>query len=216
MGMPFQFTHSGRGATYRQGSPCTRRCRFNSRTLGRVRRRRSPLLTTPHDVSIHAPWEGCDRHVRRRTALRNVSIHAPREGCDSNSLTTRLRMLSFNSRTPGGVRPECNYRFDILDKFQFTHPGRGATTQQGKDINYEAVSIHAPREGCDICNSMPSRSYIRFNSRTPGGVRPRQGTSIPADNVFQFTHPGRGATIYESARDTDIRVSIHAPRERCY
>ena len=37
--------------------------------------------------------------------------------------------------------------------------------------------------------------YIhRFNSRTPGGVRHRKVGDIMRDIVFQFTHPGRGAT----------------------
>ena len=57
-----------------------------------------------------------------------VSIHAPREGCDELLLLHSIvRQLSFNSRTPGGVRPNCGY------------PEFG-------DI---PVSIHAPREGCD-------------------------------------------------------------------
>ena len=33
-----------------------------------------------------------------------VSIHAPREGCDPQTCTDIVRHISFNSRTPGGVR----------------------------------------------------------------------------------------------------------------
>ena len=81
-------------------------------------------------------------------------------------------------------------------EFQFTHPGRGAT---------EAIYGHLPEP-------------LRFNSRTPGGVRPksddddgdlylvsihapREGCDFNAEGgevvyaKFQFTHPGRGATI---------------------
>ena len=60
---------------------------------------------------------------------RPVSIHAPREGCD----TEYFMMMMVDQRA----------------KFQFTHPGRGATwvaTGQGEMLK---VSIHAPREGCD-------------------------------------------------------------------
>ena len=34
-------------------------------------------------------------------------------------------------------------------KFQFTHPGRGATGKDAIDGSFSKVSIHAPREGCD-------------------------------------------------------------------
>ena len=34
-------------------------------------------------------------------------------------------------------------------KFQFTHPGRGATSEQPTPKERDTVSIHAPREGCD-------------------------------------------------------------------
>ena len=34
-------------------------------------------------------------------------------------------------------------------KFQFTHPGRGATIIEPRIYDLIKVSIHAPREGCD-------------------------------------------------------------------
>ena len=57
-------------------------------------------------VSIHAPWEGCDE-VAAPVDGHNiiVSIHAPWEGCDS---AYQLWLYPFL-------------------KFQFTHPGKGAT-----------------------------------------------------------------------------------------
>ena len=55
----------------------------------------------------------------------------------------------FNSRTPGGVRHKLREWCTPID-----------------------VSIHAPREGCDI-------SCVE---------------STPLLASFQFTHPGRGAT----------------------
>ncbi len=38
-----------------------------------------------------------------------VSIHAPREGCDFFTGTVEDGIYSFNSRTPGGVRPYLEY-----------------------------------------------------------------------------------------------------------
>ena len=83
-----------------------------------------------------------------------------------------------------------------------------------------------------------TNEYKSFNSRTPGGVRlegapyaqeflrvsihaPREGcdSAISTDpsthDTFQFTHPGRGATVLEQWLLADDRVSIHAPREGC-
>ena len=55
----------------------------------------------------------------------------------------------FNSRTPGGVRPDRYLMTSRAVLFQFTHPGRGATDGFFRLRPFTAVSIHAPREGCD-------------------------------------------------------------------
>ena len=124
---------------------------------------------------------------------------------------------SFNSRTPEGVRQ---------------HYANYSTKQTN-------VSIHEPREGCDCTPPCQACPYPCFNSRTPGGVRrgweiyghchakvsihaPREGcdssgsTSGGITSVFQFTHPGRGATAHYGVDVPRGRgVSIHAPREGC-
>ena len=84
-------------------------------------------------------------------------------------------------------------------------------------LYYKVVSIHAPREGCDLVEMLSDVDTMSFNSRTPGGVRPsipaftfkmlfvsihapREGCDMREQNDFaermwfQFTHPGRGAT----------------------
>ena len=108
---------------------------------------------------------------------------------------------------------------DLLFKytFQFTHPGRGATggyielvhlgngfnsrTPGGVRLRGETavraskdVSIHAPREGCDISIGRRILRRRGFNSRTPGGVRLAGKDASKGNFSFQFTHPGRGAT----------------------
>ena len=122
--------------------------------------------------------------------------------------------ISFNSRTPGGVRRSVAFHSALSSRFQFTHPGRGAT---------HGV-LHLVR-------------FLSFNSRTPGGVRPHRAPLPTSSEVFQFTHPGRGATIRERnpfkalafqfthpGRGATYNrlnvsvghlVSIHAPREGC-
>ena len=81
----------------------------------------------------------------------------------------------------------------LTQRFQFTHPGKGATrTQPHIDIEVR-VSIHAPWEGCDW--EIPHTAGVR--------------------NQFQFTHPGKGATVGQPYFHLRINVSIHAPWEGC-
>ena len=54
-----------------------------------------------------------------------------------------------------------------------------------------------------------------FNSRTPGGVRHLLPHLIHNQDMFQFTHPGRGATDELHGEFRAGKVSIHAPREGC-
>ena len=75
-----------------------------------------------------------------------VSIHAPREGCDSICLSKIFLHLSFNSRTPGGVR----------------------RPQASTDIIRQIVSIHAPREGCDLATMIALYISLMFQFTHPG------------------------------------------------
>ena len=100
-------------------------------------------------------------------------------------------------------------------RFQFTHPGRGATQAICSEFMRWNVSIHAPREGCDLRkHGLPCSGYC-FNSRTPGGVRPEVSNADKERILFQFTHPGRGATPFSVSAVVTTSVSIHAPREGC-
>ena len=166
----FQFTHPGRGAT-----------KEAIRSLG-VR-----------SVSIHAPREGCDGVLLfLRATLRFQFTHPGRGATDAyRELQERLKFQfthpgrgatrgrsrlacntgGFNSRTPGGVRLILTSSVSQSAVFQFTHPGRGATHQSYRCGYNHAVSIHAPREGCDTPSLIIVRQERGFNSRTPGGVR---------------------------------------------
>ena len=148
----FQFTHPGKGATACLSWSSWRGSRFNSRTLGRVR----PLS------SCSAPRQSLGFNSRTLGRVRHspglphpyhvcVSIHAPWEGCDTVYLFLYFPFLLF----------------------QFTHPGKGATSLskltllQTQSFNSRtlgrvrpdrdalitllvSVSIHAPWEGCDL------------------------------------------------------------------
>ena len=114
-------------------------------------------------------------------------------GCDSTAVWTTRGTISFNSRTPCGVRP--------LLMLVVIGSGR--------------VSIHAPRVGCDIDYLHQILSYDGFNSRTPCGVRHITINAGLSACVFQFTHPVWGATIRWFWDHLIIGVSIHAPRVGC-
>ena len=124
----FQFTHPGKGATNEGRSQGGQTCRFNSRTLGRVR----PELLDEgrelfHAVSIHAPWEGCDRVLLSEvSSAEKVSIHAPWEGCDCDELHGEFRT---------GVSIHA--------------PWEGCDIANTEATTASTVSIHAPWEGCD-------------------------------------------------------------------
>ena len=105
----------------------------------------------PTRVSIHAPREGCDFIlVSLLTILLAFQFTHPGRGATTPSPTLVSSSPSFNSRTPGGVR---------LQQWDLQHI---------KPL----VSIHAPREGCDLPLTPRSLSYKSFNSRTLGRVRP--------------------------------------------
>ena len=170
-------------------------------------------------VSIHAPREGCDTQEIKdyQEAIKFQFTH-PGRGATYPKVTTIACRGCFNSRTPGGVRLSlANPAFNLVEfqfthpgrgatliyrpkqrisQFQFTHPGRGATRESGSTIGTPSVSIHAPREGCDRRRCIVAISPTGFNSRTPGGVRLFSILAGVINFVFQFTHPGRGATVW--------------------
>ena len=122
--------------------------------------------------------------------------------------------------------------------FQSTHPVRGATRVRRFQHLVPAISLHAPREGCDTANDLPINFSYIFQSTHPvrgatnggreGGwpvlfqsTHPVRGAT-PADvtvsaklNLFQSTHPVRGATESDQHARLGRVISIHAPREGC-
>ena len=92
---------------------------------------------------------------------------------------------------------------------------RGATSFFLVLIDGYAVSIHAPRAGCDLYQGLAFEGLPRFNSRTPCGVRHVKDTSDAIRELFQFTHPVWGATHGFPRASSNQSVSIHAPRVGC-
>ena len=80
--------------------------------------------------------------------------------------------------------------------FQFTHPGRGATAITPKMTEHEGVSIHAPREGCDVATDVGRIDEVVSIHAPREGCDKTFDPAKAALEEFQFTHPGRGATRY--------------------
>ena len=190
----FQFTHPGRGATRVAYKGQKTRDSFNSRTPGGVRLLVCSLMrfqptfqfTHPGRGATHLAAEGGPAHQRFNSRTPG--------GVRLARLIALACPVSFNSRTPGGVRHNLQ---EPLERAQF-------------------VSIHAPREGCDLLPA--SERHVT----SPVSIHaPREGCdgghSIlhTLHSQFQFTHPGRGATLLLNGVELSVKVSIHAPREGC-
>ena len=152
------------------------------------------MIVPMYYISIHAPLAGCDEPLDSVPEVSEISIHAPLAGCDSTSKLQVSIEYYFNPRTPCGVRPVRRWVTYIDDKFQSTHPLRGATLSGVGHARKEGISIHAPLAGCDLgrdgymliargisihaplagCDTSwppPWRCWRHFNPRTPCGVR---------------------------------------------
>ena len=146
----------------------------------------------------------------------------------------------FNPRTPRGVRRCVCWNSPLPHEFQSTHPARGAT-YSGKRTYAECssnfnprtprgvrrpplsgmcwslcISIHAPREGCDIPRGTRKTEHRLFQSTHPArGATCATCKHWVMVDVFQSTHPARGATGAHLGRTLRRMISIHAPREGC-
>ena len=189
----FQSTHPSRGATAYGFEIKKDFYNFNPRTPRGVRR----LSKRDHVIdrifqSTH-PSRGATFDANVWKIGGNISIHAPLAGCDGKSKTYGYASSNFNPRTPRGVRPDCPAPGREPNRFQSTHPSRGATCQLD-----------------GLCFRDPD-----FNPRTPRGVRQ---SGLIADVIifpFQSTHPSRGATPRRTWAPSNAKISIHAPLAGC-
>ena len=103
------------------------------------------------------------------------------------------RHWHFNPRTPCGVRRAqiaCGGRFIAIS---IHAPRAGCDTPPPPLCRCLRISIHAPRAGCDQAVFAPKLNRWRFQS----------------------THPVRGATGNVHVIVRQLAISIHAPRAGC-
>ena len=114
-------------------------------------------------------------------------------GCDARPCLLSISPVSFNSRTPCGVRPNSKLLFVVSAPFQFTHPVWGATDLSGTKVSRLKFQFTHPVWGAT--SRSPSLRLLWL--------------------VFQFTHPVWGATSALLSALGPQLVSIHAPRAGC-
>ena len=154
---------------------------------------------------------------RELKSLGVVSIHALLAECDGGFLQQRRPVQRFNPRTPCGVRHQPAFLRVGRDRFQSTHSLRSATafpawSTISTDVSIHAllaecdvhglsgygllsgVSIHALLAECDRLRLPGPQPPVRFNPRTPCGVRPPESSSMASHYEFQSTHSLRSAT----------------------
>jgi len=151
------------------------------------------------------PTRGATVYVLPIFHFNVISIHAPYAGCDKLFRYHKFHVCDFNPRTLRGVRhmginvstiyeyisihapyagcDNCpSVRKTVFERFQSTHPTRGATCGQN-------------RFACCACY---------FNPRTLRGVRRCKFGYSRNTDTFQSTHPTRGATLTTMTHQTNL------------
>ena len=102
-----------------------------------------------------------------------------------------------------------------LNKFQSTHPAWGATIIGSCVFVMIAISIHAPRVGCDVSFLANPWCFFYFNPRTPRGVRQANPFIICNAEHISIHAPRVGCDLGKEPKTVPIDISIHAPRVGC-
>ena len=188
------------------------------------------------EISIHAPRAGCDFKAELERVKAEISIHAPRAGCDLRPSFHVLLYYHFNPRTPCGVRPfvspsSCHSRRNfnprtpcgvrLLRHIQSARQGYfNPRTPCGVRLLFHAsiadrwlISIHAPRAGCDEMVFVVALSDVISIHAPRAGCDVNTVCILYILQIFQSTHPVRGATPKSSLYFTS--VIYFNPRTPC-
>ena len=130
------------------------------------------------DVSIHAPWEGCDLVFLLIVLNNEFQFTHPGKGATGQQARNEGVQECFNSRTLGRVRQEGLYDVKLAIE----------------------VSIHAPWEGCDGQCFQCHQSGQSFNSRTLGRVRRRTQPHIDIEVRVSIHAPWEGCDVAKAKR----------------
>ena len=133
-------------------------------------------------------------------------------GSDGWPPTPPKATINFNPRSPDGERHSALYALCVIEAFQSTLPGWGATFQIVRTA--ECFTYFNPRspdgERPRFTMKTTARSY--FNPRSPDGERRVVNNGGALAIALQSTLPGWGATGHLIDNGYVNKISIHAPR----
>ena len=188
-GWRFQSTHPARGATVCNALLHLLKLDFNPRTPRGVRHLLAEGQSAILEFQSTHPARGATRWCCwwRSSAPQFQSTH-PARGATAPPLLSVSARGHFNPRTPRGVRQYAGADLEAIEK----------------------ISIHAPREGCDLTPSPRSRPKTNFNPRTPRGVRQQ---TLPKSREFAWLNllictRGRRLSIQKQTRLCSIKLSF--------
>ncbi len=145
---------------------CAAHCGFQSTHPLRGATKAITLLDVRDLISIHAPLAGCDVILRLVPDVSPISIHAPPCGVRLILGVSQGTIERFQSTHP--LRGATYHRLtpDDIPIFQSTHPLRGATIPQDSLVWTSSISIHAPLAGCDK-NNLPGDLQALISIHAP-------------------------------------------------
>ena len=123
----------------------------------------------------------------------SVSIHAAQAGCDIIFLRIEFDFIVSIHAAQAGCDCRCAFFYFPRIEFQFTQPKRAATVR--RLIRYR---------GC-----------IRFNSRSPSGLRHAFPAKFSIFSPVSIHAAQAGCDAYAYNRNNDRKVSIHAAQAGC-
>ncbi len=158
-------------------------------------------------ISTHTPHAGSDgRCVEPRYRQPGISIHAPHGGATGPRTASCCSLMNFNPRSPCGER----WRRDRSGPYPpptYFYPCSPCGERHGVSapvIVDNAISIHAPHAGSDMCSAYHRQRWYDFYPRSPCGERlPRH--TIAAVHLHFYPRSPCGERL-------SIDISHHRPR----
>ena len=163
---------------------------------------------TPHGV----------RQVNYMGMIGNLAIstHTPHTGCDDEQDSPQQRFKDFNSHTPHGVRHLLGVCCLLFQRFQLTHPTRGATIcNVYPAAPVVCISTHTPHTGCDPI-VVTFAGVIVISTHTPHTGCDGRMIKFALEHIISTHTPHTGCDPISLWKWNLItRISTHTPHTGC-
>ena len=162
-------------------------------------------------ISIHAPQWGATIFAHILPTLFRISIHAPQWGATWRGTRRPSFWDDFNPRTPVGCDAVCVITM-ATDLFQSTHPSGVRRGPNGRGLQRQRISIHAPQWGATRRRARTRATTSNFNPRTPVGCDLEMAAKRGDTEAISIHAPQWGATARLGQAGVHRPISIHAPQ----